>query len=80
MDTDGNGANPLSRRIIGCALTVLHTLGTGCLEKVYENALLHELRKARRLPTTSHGCSVRWVMVGQYGVDLLVEHTVLVEL
>ncbi len=54
MDTEGNGANPLSRRIIGCALTVLHTLGTGFLEKVYENALQHELRKAGLAVSQQH--------------------------
>ena len=82
MDTDGNGVNPLSRRIIGCALTVLHTLGTGFLEKVYENALLHELRKAGLAVSQQHPALVQYdgIVVGQYAVDLLVEHTVLVEL
>jgi hypothetical protein len=36
MDTDGNGINPLSNRIIGCALTVLQTLGAASLEKSTE--------------------------------------------
>jgi GxxExxY protein len=82
MDTEGNGANPLSRRIIGCALTVLHTLGTGFLEKVYENALLHELRKAGLAVSQQRSTIVQYdgIVVGQYAVDLLVEHTVLVEL
>jgi hypothetical protein len=39
MDTGEDRVNFLSNRIIGRALTVLHTLGTGFLEKVYENAL-----------------------------------------
>ena len=43
MDTGEDRINLLSKRIIGCALTVLHALGTGFLEKVYENALVHEL-------------------------------------
>jgi PD-(D/E)XK nuclease superfamily len=34
----------LSKQIIGCALAVMRTLGTGFLEKVYENALVHELQ------------------------------------
>ena len=38
--------NSLTQRIIGCAFTVSNTLGCGFLEKVYENALAHELRKA----------------------------------
>ena len=46
MDTDEDRVNLLSKRIIGCALTVLHRLGSGFLEKVYENALVHELRKS----------------------------------
>jgi GxxExxY protein len=45
MDTGEDRVNLLSKRIIGCALTVLYALGTGFLEKVYENALVHELRK-----------------------------------
>jgi hypothetical protein len=38
--------NELSGIVIGCAFTVLNTLGAGFLEKIYENALAHELRKA----------------------------------
>lgn len=38
--------NDLSRQVIGYALTVLNTSGAGFLEKVYENALAHELRDA----------------------------------
>ena len=34
-DTGGDRVNLLSKQIIGCALTVLHALGTGFLEKVY---------------------------------------------
>jgi PD-(D/E)XK nuclease superfamily len=41
-----DGLDALSKQIIGCALIVMRTLGTGFLEKVYENALVHELRKA----------------------------------
>ena len=44
MDIGEDRIDLLSKRIIGCALTVLHALGTGFLEKVYENALVHELR------------------------------------
>src|ERR1700744_1719179 len=36
----------LSKQIIGCALTVMRTSGAGFLQKVYENALVHELRSA----------------------------------
>ena len=36
----------VSEKIIGCSFIVLNTLGVGFLEKVYENALVHELRDA----------------------------------
>ena len=82
MDSNEDRVNLLSKRIIGCALTVLHTLGTGFLEKVYENALVYELRKAGLAVSQRHRMVVRYngIVVGDYTVDLLVEHTVLVEL
>ncbi len=36
----------LSERIIGCAYTVSNKPDAGFVEKVYENAPVHELRKA----------------------------------
>jgi hypothetical protein len=36
MDTGEDKINLLSKRAIGCALTVMHALGTGFLGKVYE--------------------------------------------
>ncbi|MFZ0021913.1 MAG: GxxExxY protein, partial [Acetobacteraceae bacterium] len=54
IDTGQDGVNLLSKRIIGCALTVLHTLGTGFLEKVYENALVYELRKSGLAVSQQH--------------------------
>ena len=82
MDTGEDRINLLSKRIIGCALTVLHALGTGFLEKVYENALVHELRKSGLAVSQQHPMVVRYdgIVVGEYAVDLLVENIVLVEL
>ena len=82
MDTGEDRINLLSKRIIGCALTVLHALGTGFLEKVYENALVHELCKSGLAVSQQHPMVVRYdgIVVGEYTVDLLVEHSVLVEL
>jgi GxxExxY protein len=79
---DEGEVNRLSKRVIGCALSVLGTLGVGFLEKVYENALAHELRKGRLTASQQHGIVVRYdgVAVGEYAVDLLVEQSVLVEL
>ena len=82
MHADEAETNRLSERIIGCAFQVLNTLGAGFLEKVYENALAHELRKAGLVVAQQHGIIVRYdgVVVGEYAVDLLVEGTIIVEL
>jgi GxxExxY protein len=74
--------NDLSRRTIGCALTVASTLGSGFVEKVYENALAHELRRSGLIVEQQHGVLVRYdgVTVGEFMADLLVEDVVLVEL
>ena len=59
-----------------------NALGHGFLEKVYENALAHELRKAglrvgQQCPLKVH---YDGVVVGDDVADLLVEESVLVEL
>ena len=46
MNTDKHRWDEITNRIIGCAYTVSNALGCGFLEKVYENALVHELCKA----------------------------------
>jgi GxxExxY protein len=74
--------NALSERIIGCAIAVANGLGSGFLEKVYENALAHELRKAGLTVAQQQGVSVVYddVIVGEYAADLLVEAAIVVEL
>ncbi|MFM6037546.1 MAG: GxxExxY protein, partial [Sphaerospermopsis kisseleviana] len=37
--------NRVTEQVIGSAFKVGNTLGVGFLEQVYENALVHELRK-----------------------------------
>jgi GxxExxY protein len=71
----------LTERVIGCAYAVSNGLGSGFLEKVYENALAHELRKGGLRVAQQHGVSVRYdgVVVGEYAADLLVEDLLLVE-
>jgi GxxExxY protein len=82
MDAPGPVLNPMSRRIIGCALTVAGALGTGFLEKVYENALAHELRHAGFNVEQQRGVTVMYggIPVGDYFVDLLVEQAIMIEL
>jgi GxxExxY protein len=82
MNTDREFLNKISETVIGCAITVSNRLGVGFLEKVYENALAHELRKAGLCVEQQHNVSVRYdnVVAGTYAADLLVENGVLVEL
>jgi len=82
MHADSDRVNDLSGRVIGCAFTVLNTLGAGFLEKVYENALAHELRAAGLGVVQQCGVKVHYhdVLVGEYFADLLVEDVLLVEL
>jgi GxxExxY protein len=82
MSINEKELNDLSRRVIGCALTVGKTLGSGFAEKVHENALAHELRKSGLTAAQQRGLSVLYdnVIVGEYNVDLLVENDLMVEL
>ena len=82
MNTDAAERYALSERIIGCAFTVANTLGSGFLEKVYENALALELRMAGLAVEQQRGITVTYkgALVGEYFADLLVENSVLIEL
>ncbi len=79
---DERDLNKISEKIIGCAYKVGNTLGAGFLEKVYENALAHEIRKAGFSVEQQAACKVVYdnIVVGDYYADLLVENCVLVEL
>jgi GxxExxY protein len=82
MDANEHRLNEVTERIIRCVYVVANTLGNGFLEKVYENALAHELRKAGFVVEQQKGIKVRYdgVVVGDYLADLLVQKEVLVEL
>ena len=73
---------PLSEKIIGGAFNVSNSLGPGFLEKVYENALAHELRKAGLDVRQQFPVDVVYdgVVVGEFVADLLVESQIVVEL
>ena len=74
--------NPLTEKIIGCVFKVSNTLGPGFLEKVYENALAHELRKAGPDFRQQYPISVLYdgTVVGEFLADLLVNEQVIIEL
>jgi GxxExxY protein len=82
MDTDEERLNGITERIIGCAFKVANSLGSGFAEKVYENAMVHELNKAGLRVRQQWAVTVKYegVVVGEFTADLLVEETVLVEL
>ncbi len=74
--------NEITRKIIGCAYSVSNTLGIGFIEKVYENALAHEVRKTGLAVQQQFAFKVHYdgVVVGDFFADLLVGERVLVEL
>jgi GxxExxY protein len=82
MNTDKETINLVTEKIIGCAYTVANKLGAGFLEKVYENALAHELRKAGLNVVQQHCIPVIYdqIVVGDYVADLIVEGQVIVEI
>ena len=69
--------NEVTERIIGGAFTVANRMGSGFLEKVYENALSHELRKAGMRAEQQKRLAVHYdnVLMGEYIADLIVEET-----
>ena len=77
--TDATG-NDLTYRIIGAAMAVHNFIGPGYKEEVYERALEVELRDRdigveRQFPVEVHYADLQ---VGQFYLDLFVEHTVVV--
>lgn len=74
--------NALTEKIIGCAYTVANKLGVGFLEKVYENALVIELRKSglKVLQQVEYRVMYEGHEVGKYVADLVVNDSVLLEL
>ncbi|HEY4415539.1 MAG TPA: GxxExxY protein [Verrucomicrobiae bacterium] len=74
--------DPLTEKIIGCAIEVHRTLGPGLLESTYESALCIELRIAGLnfeqqliVPITYKN-----QVIGEYRLDLVVEKLVIIEL
>lgn len=84
MDADRRGCTfeELTEIVIGCAFQVANESGVGFLERVYENSLAHELRKAGLNVCQQIPIQVRYdgVIVGDYVVDLPVEDDLIVEL
>ena len=74
--------NEITQKIIGCAYTVSNTLGIGFVEKVYENALVHIIRKDGLKVVQQKPIKVLFegIVAGEFFADLFIEERVLVEL
>ena len=74
--------NDLTYLINGAIFEVSRILGPGFLEKVYENALLMELKARGIKAAAQYPIKVRYKdqIVGEYFADLLVEDKVIIEL
>ena len=72
----------LSDKIIGLAIEVHKTLGNGFLEKVYENALIHEFNSNDILTKSQVSIPVNYKgnVVGEYFCDILVDEQIILEL
>ena len=81
-DDEKDKINVITEKIIGCAYKVMNGLGCGFLEKVYENALAHEIRKLGLNVEQQKKIKVYYdkIEVGNYDPDLLVESLIIVEL
>lgn len=83
MLADLDHINPLTSRIIKCAIEVHRTIGPGLLEAVYAACLVHELtleglhfQREVICPVVYRGA----VLECSYRIDLLIENLVVVEL
>ncbi len=68
--------------ILKCSFDVHNVLGGGFLEKVYENALVIELRKLGHKVTQQDSINVKYLdkYIGSYVSDVVVDDKVIIEL
>ena len=80
--TEMDFLNELTEKIIGAAIEVHHTLGPGLLEATYESALCIELEDQGIPHLRQHPFPLTYKRrpIGEYRLDLLVDHAVLVEI
>jgi len=74
--------DPLTEKIIGCAIAIHRVLGPGFLENIYHRALAHELNKAQIPYLSEASMQVMYdgIALGDYIADFVVEKRVVVEL
>ena len=74
--------NPITERIIGCAIEVHRHLGAGLLEAIYESAMCIELHENQLSYVRQPMFAVTYKgrRIGEHRADLIVENAVIVEL
>ncbi len=74
--------DPLTQKIIGCAIEVHRQLGAGLLEALYEEALAveFELQNLKFQRQVELPVNYKGKLIGLYRLDLLVEDLVVVEI
>ena len=75
--------DPLTEKVIGCAIEVHRALGPGLLESAYQRCLLLELRQAGFAVETEVSMPVRYkdeVLDCGYRADMLVAKSLILEL
>ena len=74
--------NEITYKINGAVYEVFKALGHGFLEKIYENALLIELRKRGLKAECQFPIEVKYKSktVGDYFADIVVENSIILEL
>lgn len=74
--------DPLTRRIIACAIEVHKRLGPGLLEKLYKEAMLIEMELCGLKAEKNVKVAVQYKSksIGDYFIDILVENAVILEL
>ena len=81
-DEERSQLNDLTEKVIGAAFEVSNQLGAGFLEKVYQNALVHELTLRGLEAKCEEPVLVNYkgVCIGSYSPDILVGSRLIVEL
>jgi len=74
--------NELSEKVIGLSFKVHNRLGRGFVEKVYENALTHELAKESLHVKQQMPIIVRYdsIIIGEFFADIVIENVIVLEI
>src|SRR4051794_29814865 len=73
MNADERRLNEITEMVMGCAYPVSNELGTGYLEKVYENAMFAELTMSGLRAQQQQPVLVKYrgIVVGEYIADVI---------